>query len=131
LSQAVDIIAEDIAPAMAELLRAGAEDGLGLCCRPGQVKKNYAALSECEKLGLIRFIDVERPWITAEGRAAIGAPNESEATRAWLMRNWGGRKRLVPEKRNDPRTDFDYESYKAMKWVCTLVFRQPDPRVDP
>jgi hypothetical protein len=123
----------DLTPEMVELLRAGAADGAGLCCRPGQVVKNFAALHECERFDLIRFLDIERPWITPAGRAAIGAPTESQANRAWLMNNYGpgSKPRLVPEKRNDPRTDFDYRSYKACGYVCTLLVKQPDARENP
>lgn len=121
-----------VTPEMAELLRAGTTDQLGLICRPGQVQKNYPALRAAEKLGYLRFLDVYRPWITPEGRAAIGAPTEAAADRARAMLLLATvRKPLVPAKRDDPRSDFDYRSYKSMGYVCTLVIRQPDPRDDP
>lgn len=124
----------DITPQMADLLRAGADDGLGLVCRPGQIQRHYSTLRAAEKLGYLRFLDVTRPWITPEGRAAIGAPTEQQADHARnmaLLAQFQQRRRLVPEKRNDPRTDFDYRSYKNIDWVCTLVVRQPDPRDEP
>lgn len=122
----------DLTPEMVELLRAGAADGLGLCCLPGQVRKNYAALHECERAGFVRFLDVERPWITDAGRAAIGEPSEMQADRARRVALFGRRRPpLVPAKRADPRTDFDYRSYKACGYVCTLLVKQPDARVNP
>jgi hypothetical protein len=124
-------ISLDVTPAMAELLRAGAADARGLCCSPGRVEKNFATLHECEKLGFIRFLDIERPWITDKGRAAIGEPSGAEASLARLRAFSRERRRLEPEKRADPRTDFDYRAYKSMNWVCTLAIRQPDPREKP
>ncbi len=123
---------DTLSPEMVELLRAGAADGLGLLCRPGQVQKNYAALRECERLGYLRFIDIERPWITPAGRAAIGAPTEAESDRARRIQQFTMRRPpLVPAKRADPRTDFDYRSYKACGYVCTLLVKQPDARTNP
>jgi len=123
----------DLSPEAVALLQAGAADQLGLCCRPGQVEKNWAALRECERFGLLRFINIEKPWITPAGRAAIGAPTEAEADRARRIEQFSAvkRKRLQPEKRYDPRTDFDYRSYRACKYVCTLLVKQPDRRENP
>lgn len=127
----VTLTRADVTPEMAALLRAGAADYLGLVCRPGQVQKNWSTLREAERLGFLRFIDIERPWITDAGRAAIGVPSEADADRARLREMFCKRQPLDPVKRKDPRTDFDYRSYRAMRWVCTLVIRQPDRRFSP
>lgn len=122
----------DLSPEAVAVLRAGVADGRGLCCSPGQVEKNFAALRECERFGLLRFLDVERPWITDAGRAAVGAPSERDASLQRLRElSQERRKRLIPEKRNDPRTDFDYRSYRSCGYVCTLVIKQPDARYKP
>jgi hypothetical protein len=34
----------------------------------------------------------------------------------------------VPKKSDDPRTDFDYRSYRSMDWICVLAVKQPDYR---
>jgi hypothetical protein len=122
----------ELSPELVELLWAGADHKLGFCCMPGQVKKNWALLHEAERLGYIRFVGgITGPWITKAGRAAIGAPTEAEQSRAQLLQisadyvKW---KKLHPVKRDDPRTDFDYRSWKTMNWRCTLVFRQKDDR---
>lgn len=117
----------DVSPEMAELLRAGVADHLGFVCLPGQVVKNYPVLREAEQLGYVRFIN-NLPWITDEGRAAIGEPSQAKADRAKFIEMCSRRKRLVPDKLHDVRTDFDYRAWKAMDWRCTLVFRQPDSR---
>lgn len=122
---------EALAPELADLLRAGAADDLGICCRPSQVTKLYPALREAERLGYVRFLDIERPWITDSGRAAIGAPPQLDADYAKLTELCRRRKSLVPARKDDPRTDFDYRSYKAMGYVCTLAVRQPDAREKP
>lgn len=123
---------DTLSPEAVAILRAGAADYLGYCCSPGRVVKNFAAISEAEKRGYIRFLG-ERPWITDAGRRAIGAPTEAQADyarRVALLRSYK-RPRLKPEKREDPRTDFDYRSYKACGYVCTLVMKQPDGRYNP
>lgn len=116
---------------MAELLRAGATDRLGIVCSPGQVQKNWQSLRELQALGYVRFPNIEQPWITEAGRRAIGAPSQAEVDRAAFIEMCSRRKRLVPEKRHDPRTDFDYRSYRSMGYACTLAIRQPDYRDDP
>lgn len=122
-------MAPDVSPEMADLLRAGAADKLGLICSPSRVEKNYKVLREAERLGYLRFLDIERPWITPAGRLAIGAPTEAETSRAEFAAICAGvRKPLVPAKRNDPRTDFDYRSWKSMDWHCVLVVKQPHDR---
>lgn len=113
---------------MEALLRAGAANTIGICCLPGQVQKNWAALREAERQKLIFFQDVERPIITDMGRRAIGEPAQIDADYARLVAACGGRRRLEPRRDQDPRTDFDYRSYKACGYVCTLVVRQPDDR---
>ena len=118
----------DLSPDIVEVLHAGAADGLGYCCRPGQVEKLFPALKEAEKLGYLRFLDIERPWITDAGRAAIGAPSQAEADRAKLIEIDSRRRKLVPTRDQDPRTDFDYRSYRTMKYVCVLAVKQPDTR---
>lgn len=130
MTQSATLTRIDMSPEMAELLRAGAADQLGLCCSPGRVEKNYAALRECERRGYLRWINIEKPWITPAGRAAIGAPTEAEADRARRIAVFGAVKRLPlqPAKRDDPRTDFDYRSFQNMGWVCVLVIKQPDYR---
>lgn len=121
----------DMSPEMAELLRAGAADGIGLCCSPGQVEKNYAVLRECERLGYLRWLNIEQPWITDAGRAAIGAPSQSEQSRLRLIELCNQRRKLEPPRRLDPRTDFDYRSYLSLGYVCTLVVKQFDRRHEP
>jgi hypothetical protein len=120
----------DLAPDVVDLLRAGAADGLGYCCRPSQVVKLYPAIQEAERAGYVRWIG-EHPWITPQGRKAIGAPSEAESDRAKFIEMCSRRKKLVPAKRDDPRTDFDYRSYRSMDYVCTLVVKQPDARENP
>lgn len=132
MTNSAALLRNEVTPEMAELLHAGAADGRGLVCRPGQIRKNYATLRAAEKLGYLRFLDLDRPWITEEGRAAIGAPSQAAADRAraaLLLAPF--RKRLVPEKRDDPRTDFDYRSYQTMKFVCVIVIKLPDDRQNP
>jgi hypothetical protein len=114
---------------LAEVLRAGASHQYGLCCLPGQVTKLWPLLREAERLGYVRFIGLERPWITPQGRLAIGAPTEMEADRArMVLLCAGARKPLTPAKRDDPRTDFDYRSYKANNFVCILAVKARDDR---
>jgi hypothetical protein len=120
-------ISRDISPEMADLLRAGAAHDLGIVCRPGQVQKLWPLLREAERAKLIVFLDLERPIITDMGRRAIGAPSHADADRARLVALCG-RKPLQPRRNEDPRTDFDYRSYRSMGYVCTLVVRQPDGR---
>lgn len=120
----------DLTPEAIALLRAGAENSHGFCCLPGQVAKNWVHLRDAERAGYVRLLQM-RPWITDAGRRAISAPSESEASRARLIELCGQRKRLKPERRADPRTDFDYRSYKEMGWICTLVIRQLDSRENP
>ncbi|MGY3609900.1 MULTISPECIES: hypothetical protein [unclassified Bradyrhizobium] len=120
----------ELAPEVVDLLRAGAADHLGYCCRPSQVVKLYPAIQAAERAGYVRFIG-EHPWITEAGRKAIGAPTQAEADRAKLIELCSRRKKLVPAKRDDPRTDFDYRSYKSMDYVCTLLVKQPDARENP
>jgi hypothetical protein len=122
----------DLSPETVELLRRGVTEGHGLVCRPGEVRKLFPLLREAERLDYLRFLDVERPWITPAGRAAIGAPTEAEADHAKLVLLCGGaRKPLVPAKRDDPRTDFDYRSYRSIGYVCVLVVKQADHRENP
>ena len=121
----------ELAPEMVELLRAGAAHDIGVICLPGQVRKHWAALREAERLKLIFFADVEHPVITDIGRRAIGAPTQLDADYARLVKLCGGRKRLTPRRDDDPRTDFDYRSYRALGYVCALVVRQPDSRYNP
>lgn len=120
----------DLTPEVVDLLRSGAEHRFGFCCTPGQVRKNWEYIRAAEQAGYIRFVG-ESPWITPAGRDAIGAPSESEADRARLMEICGQRRRLKPEKRQDPRTDFDYRAYHANKFLCTLLIKQPDARENP
>jgi hypothetical protein len=120
----------ELSPELVELLWAGADHKFGFCCPPGQVQKNWALLREAERLGFVRFVGMQ-PWLTEAGRAAIGAPPEGEKQRLefrQLCADYAKRKALNPVKRDDPRTDFDYRAYKTMRYVCTLVFRQPDNR---
>lgn len=123
----------ELSPELVALLWVGADHKLGFCCMPGQVRKNWALLHEGERLGLIRFLvgNIQNPWITEQGRAAIGAPPEGEKQRIEfrkLCAEYAKRKALQPVKRDDSRTDFDYRTYKTMRYVCTLVFRQQDDR---
>lgn len=120
----------DLTPEAIDLLRAGAANSMGFCCLPGQVRKNFAHLLDAERAGYVRFLQ-ERPWITDAGRRAIGAPSQEEAARARLIELCGTRKRLRPERRADPRTDFDYRSFRANKFACTLLIKQPDFRENP
>lgn len=121
----------DLAPELVDLLRAGAAHDIGIICLPGQVQKHWATLREAERLKLIFFQDIEHPVITDMGRRAIGAPSQVDADYARLKALCGGRKRLTPRPDADPRTDFDYRSYKACGYVCTLVVRQRDDRYNP
>lgn len=124
----------DLSPEAVELLRRGAAHSFGLCCRPGEIRKSYPFLRQAERLGYVRFLDLERPFITEAGRAAIGAPTEAEADYAKLVLLCAGarkRKPLTPTKRDDPRTDFDYRSYKQMGYGCVLAVKAPDDRVNP
>lgn len=117
---------------LAEVLRVGAAHDHGMICRPGEVMKLFPLLKQAERLGYLRFIDIERPWITPAGRAAIGAPTETEAGYARLVLACSAaRKPLVPAKRADPRTDFDYRSYRQCGYVCILAVRAQDDRPDP
>lgn len=130
MSNSATLTRKDVSPEVAELLRAGAADHLGLVCSPGQVQKNWAAIREAERNGWLRFLSMERPWITPAGRAAIGAPTEAQVDRAKFV-DMCKRRSLKPKKKADPRTDFDYRSYRSMGFVCTLVVKQPDRREDP
>jgi hypothetical protein len=121
----------DLAPEMVDLLRAGAEHVNGVICLPGQVRKLWPLLSEAKRLKLITFLDVEHPIITDMGRRAIGAPTEIDAGYARFVAACMSRKRLTPTPDKDPRTDFDYRSYKSCGYVCCLVVRQPDGRYNP
>lgn len=121
----------ELSPELAKLLRAGIADRYGFVCPPGQVEKNMAHLCDGERSGLLRFVNLTHPRITDKGRAAIGAQSEAEEMRAETQAICAEilkTMRLDPEKRRDPRTDFDYRSWNSMGWVCTLVFRQPDHR---
>lgn len=120
----------DLSPELVALLWAGADHKFGFCCMPGQVQKNFPLIRQGERLGFVRFVGMQ-PWITEAGRAAIGAPPEGEKQRAefrQMCADFAKRKPLDPVKRDDPRTDFDYRSWKTMGWRCTLVFRQEDSR---
>jgi hypothetical protein len=124
------MLAADVSPEMAELLRAGADHTNGICCRPGQVRKLWALIREAERAGWIRLLDAEKPWITDAGRKAIGAPSELDASHAKLV-DLCKRSKRVLRAADDPRTDFDYRSYQANNFVCVLVVKQPDARVEP
>jgi hypothetical protein len=130
MSSSATLTRQDVSPEVAELLRAGAADHLGFVCSPGQVQKNWAAIRDAERAGWVRFLTMERPWITPAGRAAIGAPTEAQVDRAKLL-EMCKRRPLKPKKKADPRTDFDYRSYRNMGYACTLVVKQPDRREDP
>jgi hypothetical protein len=114
---------------MVELLRAGADHGIGICCRPGQVRKLWPLISEAERYGWIR-LHGENPWITDAGRKAIGAPSQAEVDHAKLLELCKRRKPVLRAS-EDPRTDFDYRSYQANDFACVLVVKQPDARVNP
>ncbi len=121
----------ELSPELADLLRAGIADRYGFVCPPGQVEKNYKALHEGERTGYIRFVKLTHPKITDAGRAAVGAASEHEERKAETQRICAEILKtmaLEPPKQKDPRTDFDYRSYKTMNYVCTLVFRQEDKR---
>lgn len=120
-----------LAPEMADMLRAGAEHDLGIVCRPGQVQKLWPLIREAERAGWIRLLDAEKPWLTDAGRKAIGAPSQSEADYARLVKLCSRRKPLTPKPAEDPRTDFDYRSYRSMGYACVLAVRQPDARENP
>jgi hypothetical protein len=122
--------AADLTSEMVELLRTAAAHDLGIVCRPGQVQKLWPLLREAERQRLIVFLDLERPIITDMGRRAIGAPSQAHADHARLVALCS-RKKPAPRRDADPRTDFDYRSYRSMGYVCTLVVRQPDGRYNP
>jgi hypothetical protein len=132
MSDSATLIRNDVSPEVATLLRAGAAEHLGIVCRPDQIEKNWKALTEAKRLGYVRFPDIFHPMITDDGRIAIGAPSQAEVDRAKLILLCArARKPLVPAKRDDPRTDFDYRSYKACGYACTLLVKQPDARENP
>lgn len=134
MPSATAIELDHLTPEMAALLWRGARDNFGYICRPGEVREFWPTLSAAERLGYLRFIDVTRPWITEAGRRAIGAPTEMEADREKLRRlceTNAARRPPDPKKRDDPRTDFDYRSYRTMKYVCVLALRLPDLRENP
>jgi hypothetical protein len=121
---------DNLSPELVELLWAGADHKFGFCCLPGQVQKNWGLIREAQRLGFMRLVGMQ-PWLTEAGRGAIGAPPEGEKQRVefrQMCERLAKRKALEPVKRNDPRTDFDYRSWKTMGWRCTLVFRQQDNR---
>jgi hypothetical protein len=128
---AATLTRHDVSPEMAELLRSGAADHLGIVCSPGQVQKNWRLLRELQALGLVRLPTVDRPVVTDAGRAAVGAPSQAQVDRARFVEMCSRRPRLVPERRRDPRTEFDYRSYRSMSYACTLVMKQPDARENP
>lgn len=126
--------ATSLAPEMADMLRAGAAHDLGIVCRPGQVRKLWPLIREAERAGWVRLLDAEKPWITDAGRKAIGAPSQSEADYARLVKLCSRRKPLQPlqpRPADDPRTDFDYRSYRSMGYACVLAVKQPDARENP
>lgn len=120
----------DLTEAGRALLEAGAKHLNGLCCTPGQVRKNWKDLTELKRAGFINWLTAEQPWITKDGREAIGAPNECQATIDLLRPTMSNRAPLAPPRDADPRTDLDYRSYQSMGWVCALVIRQPDYRTE-
>lgn len=125
---------DHLTPEMSALLWRGARDNYGYICRPSEVREFHPTLSAAERLGYLRFIDVTRPWITAEGRRAIGAPTEIESDREKWRRACAvnvERRPPDPKKRDDPRSDFDYRSYHSMKYVCVLAVRLPGARNNP
>lgn len=123
---------DELSPEAVELLRRGAAHNYGLCCSPGEIHKFYRLLRESERLKYIVFLNLEQPWITPAGRAAIGAPSQADVDYAKLVLLCGAaRKPLVPAKRDDPRTDFDYRSYKQMGYGCVLAVKAPDDRINP
>lgn len=129
MTASATITRANVTPEMADLLRAGAADTIGWICRPSEVVKHYPVLREAERLDYLRWVGGQ-PWITDAGRAAIGEPSQAQADRARLIELCSRRKRLVPDKRQDPRTDFDYRAWKSSDWCCTLVIKQPDNRAE-
>lgn len=120
-----------LAPEMVDMLRAGAAHDLGIVCRPGQVRKLWPLIREAERAGYVRLLDAEKPWLTDAGRKAIGAPSQSEADYARLVKLCSRRKPLQPRPADDPRTDFDYRSYRSMGYACVLAVKQTDARENP
>jgi hypothetical protein len=120
-----------LASDMLELLRAGAAHDYGICCRPGQVQKLWPVIREAERAGYVRLLDVEKPWLTDAGRKVIGAPSQTEADYARLVKLCRRRRKPLPRPADDPRTDFDYRSYRSMNYACVLLIRQPDDRYQP
>lgn len=133
MASAATISQDELSAELVELLHRGAADHYGLICRPGEVQKNYKHLRIAERLGYLRFIDVTRPWITEEGRAAIGAPTEMQVDHARLVEvcKQIKPKRPAPKKQKDSRTDFDYRSYKTMNQVCIIAVKLHDDRLNP
>lgn len=121
----------DLAPDMLELLRAGAAHDNGICCRPGQVQKLWGVIRDAERAGYVRLLSVEQPWITEAGRKAIGAPSQTDADYARLTKLCRRRRKPLPSPSDDPRTDFDYRSYRSLKYVCVLLVKQQDDRYQP
>lgn len=121
----------DLAPEMVDLLRVGAAHDNGICCRPGQVQKLWPLIREAERAGYIRLLSVEQPWLTDAGRAAIGAPCQTDADYARLSKLCKRRRKPLPRPADDPRTDFDYRSYRSLGYVCVLLVKQQDDRYQP
>ncbi|MET4197247.1 hypothetical protein ABIB96_001235 [Bradyrhizobium sp. LA3.X] len=121
----------DLGPEVLELLRAGAAHDNGICCRPGQVQKLWPVIREAERAGYVRLLDVEKPWVTDAGRKAIGAPSQTEADYARLRKLCRRRRKPLPRPADDPRTDFDYRSYRSLNYVCVLLVKQQDDRYAP
>lgn len=119
----------DLTDAGRALLEVGANNLLGRCCLPGKVKANWKDIRALEQHKLVRFHGYD-VYITDLGRRAIGAASQADATIA-ALRPLAQRRPLEPRPSNDPRTDFDYRSYRSMGWCCTLVVRQEDWRDDP
>ena len=120
----------DLPPEMIEMLWEGARDKLGIICRPGLVREKWLLLRHAEKLGFVRFLSVDVPWITAKGREAIGAPSEFEYDTD-ALRELSKRRPLKPSAKSDPRSDALYQVWKMEKKVCVLLVRQEDFRDNP
>lgn len=127
-------IASDITPEMVRLLHAGAEHGHGLICLPYQIRANSGSLEGLRRRGFLRWLDCTRPWITDEGRAAVGEASEGgmvarrvAAATVAIASLRAQSNRTVPE---DPRSAQDYNIAKTMRMFCALVVKLAEPAPD-
>lgn len=117
-----------LSPKALELLEAGCAHPAG---RPNQLRSDNVKfcreLKELEDRGFMRRVGLD-PWITDEGRAAIGAPSEREVSRAlfakqfpWCVRRPGAVP--APIQKFHGRSVLEYQNLRTMRAFCVPVFR--------